>query len=113
MAAGDAQRAWFPEMLDELKKYWSGEISWEETVIFSRHMTEERTKIRNARGIKPLQSQCPKCGGNMRVSPISVRSCLFALRKINVVNEEQFKRLEKEWNKYRRENGLDAYGNKT
>jgi len=99
-------------MLDELKKYWSSKISWEEAIIFSRHITEERTKIRNERGIKPFRMHCKKCGStNMTLPPISVRSCLFALRNLNVVNEEQFKQLEKDWKKHQRANHLDAYGN--
>jgi hypothetical protein len=112
MANYDARKAWYPEMLDELKKNWSSKISWEEVVIFSRRMTEERTKIRNERDIKPLQMHCKKCGGNIALPPISVRSCLFALRKLNVINEEQFKQLEQDWKKHQRKNRLDAYGNK-
>ena len=54
MPAGDAQRAWFPEMLDELTRHWSSDMSWDEIAIFSRHMTEKRKKIRDARGIKDL-----------------------------------------------------------
>jgi hypothetical protein len=30
MAAGDAQRAWFPEMMAKLKEAWDPQMSWEE-----------------------------------------------------------------------------------
>ena len=52
MASGDAQRAWFPELLDDLKSYWSNDIAWEELAVFCRYMTEKRQKIKEARGIK-------------------------------------------------------------
>jgi hypothetical protein len=111
MGTYDARKAWCPEMLDELKKYWTSKISWEEFIKFARHITEERTKIRNEKGIKSIRMQCKECGSNMTLPPISVRSCLFALRKLNVVNEEQFKQLEQDWKKHQRLNRLDAYGN--
>ncbi|TWT95570.1 hypothetical protein Pla100_32110 [Neorhodopirellula pilleata] len=28
MPSGDAQRAWFPEMLVELREYWRDEVDW-------------------------------------------------------------------------------------
>lgn len=110
MASGDTQRAWFPEMLDDLKTHWSSNMTWEELAVFCRHMTEKRQTIRESRGIKPPWMTCKKCGGTMVLPAISIRSALFALRKIGVVEEDGFKKLDWEWNKYRKANGLDAYG---
>jgi len=42
--------------------------------------------------------------------PISVRSLLFALIKINKITEEEFKELDKDWKKYRKANNLDMCG---
>ncbi len=39
MAAGDAQRAWFPEMMAELKNIWSPQLSWEECAALCQKMT--------------------------------------------------------------------------
>ncbi len=111
MPPGDAQRAWFPEMLDELRQQWSGEISWEELAAFCHRMTEKRARIKQLRGIGPLKATCNKCGGNMVLPPISIRSALFALQKIAVIDEAARKKLERDWNRYRKENELDAYGN--
>jgi hypothetical protein len=36
---------------------------------------------------------------------------LFALRKIDLVTEDQFKELDRDWKKFRKLNRLDAYGN--
>ena len=111
MPAGDAQRAWFPEMLEELKSHWASDKSWDNLANFCRYIAEERDKIRTIRGIKPPRSSCNKCGGKMVLPPISIRSALFALRKIKEINEKEFKNLDREWGKYRKINNLNAYGN--
>ena len=113
MPSGDAQRAWFPEMLDDLKTHWSSNMTWEELAVFCRHMTEKRQTIRESRGIKSPRTTCKKCGGRMVLPPISIRSALFALRKTGVVEEDAFQKLDREWTKYRKANGLDAYGQRT
>lgn len=112
MASGDAQRAWFPELLDVLKSYWSNDIAWEELAVFCRYMTEKRQKIKEARGIRLPRMTCRKCGGRMVLPPISIRSALFALRKAEVIDESEFRKLDREWAKHRKANGLGAYGNK-
>ncbi len=112
MASGDAQRAWFPEMLDALKARWSRDMAWEDLAVLCQRLTGERHKIREARGIKAPRMSCTECGGQMVFSPLSIRSALFALRNIDVVDEAEFKSLDREWGKYRKANGLDAYGNR-
>ena len=111
MPAGDAQRAWFPEMLEDLESRWSNEMTWEELTVFCRDMTEKRQKIKEARNIRPLRMNCNECGGQMEVPPVSIRSVLFALRKINAIDESEFKKLDREWCKHRKAHGLNAYGN--
>ena len=112
MAEYDARKSWFPEMLDELKRFWSSKTSWEEAIVFCRRMTEYRTKIEKAKRIKPLRIHCKGCGESIPRPPISVRSCLFTLLKINVIDDKEFVRLDQEWKKYGRKNRLDGYGNK-
>lgn len=111
MASGDAQRAWFPEMLEDLRQYWGDEPSWENLAVFCQCMTEKREKIKKARRIKPHVTVCRNCGSKNVLPPISIRSALFALKKIGVIDEVEFKKLDREWSKHRVANGLDAYGN--
>ncbi len=40
MPAGDAQRVWFPEMLDDLRSFWFKKIAWETLADFCERMTE-------------------------------------------------------------------------
>lgn len=113
MASGDVQRAWFLEMLDDLKQSWlSHQMTWDELAVLCREMTEQRQKIKEARNIKTSWGSCRTCGGKLTLGPLSIRSALFALRKIGVIDDDRLKSLDKDWNKYRKTNGLDAYGNK-
>ena len=89
MPAGDARRVWFPEMLDDLKSYWSTDWSWKGFAVFCEAMTEKRQAIKKARGVGP-PGTCKKCGSKMALMPISIRSALFALRKIAVIDEDDF-----------------------
>lgn len=112
MPAGDAQRAWFAEMLEELEQFWDPEIPWSVMISFCARMTEFRTELKQAKGIKPLRFDCSGCGGKhtMSIPPISLRSALFALKNLNLINEAEFKALDRSWARYRKEKDLDAYG---
>src|SRR5205085_12002356 len=48
MASGDAQRVWFPEMLDELRRRWSASLTWGEVVRLCEEAMALRTRIRQA-----------------------------------------------------------------
>ena len=125
MPAGDVQRVWFPEMLDELKTFWSQKTTWDDWPDFCQRMTEKRKEIRLARGIKPprtgplpLGARCLKCG---RVSEktskpdplaVSIRSALFALKKGGLIRQAEFVKLDASWMRHKATNGLDAYGRK-
>jgi len=115
MPAGDAQRVWFPEMIEDLKVHWSSSMSWEELAVFCRRLTDKRKRVRQSRGIIPPKIQCSKCGKVSRsdIQGISIRSALFTLKNNGIVSETEFKRLDRDWKKYKKSNSLDAYGNKT
>jgi len=112
MASGDAQRVWLPEMIDKLKTQWSSSMTWEELTKFCRMITEERKRIRESRGIQTPSSKCTHCGTVSRSDnhAISIRSTLFILKNNGVISEEEFKELDRNWKRYRKENELDAYG---
>ena len=118
MPSGDAQRVWFPDMIEELKTVWSETMSWEELADFCERMTEMRKQIREERGIQSpkTKTRCNRCGGSLipmaDASGISIRSALFALRNNGVITEDEFKKLDKSWMKHKKKNGLDANGRK-
>jgi len=96
MPPGDAQRAWFPEMINELRTAWSKSMTWEELAVFCERMTEKREQIRIKRKIKIPSSKCFKCGKiTQSIIIISIRSALFALKDNSIVSEMEFARLDK------------------
>ena len=48
----------------------------------------------------------------MDLLPISPRSLLFALQKIDAIANEELKRLNKEWMRYRKTENLDSQGHR-
>ncbi len=112
MPAGDAQRVWFPEMIDELRLTWSSEMTWEELAEFCAQITQVRREIRSSRGIRPPLFTCPRCGerGRSEIKGVSIRSALYVLKNNDIVTEAKFKALDKSWKKHRAKNSLDAYG---
>ena len=112
MPSGDAQRVWFLEMLDDLAKAWSPAMTWDQVSDLCRRMTEKRLAIRRSRGIQPPRTRCSCCGevSQSDISGVSVRSALFALEKLGVVSQEEFKALDGRFKKHRRVTGADAYG---
>ncbi len=115
MPAGDAQRVWFPEMLEELKASWSKTMSWDDLADFCARMTETRKQIRYERGIRPPKTRCSRCGKVSRsdISGVSIRSALFALKNNGVITDDEFKEIDKSWMKHKKKNDLDAHGQKS
>ena len=109
---GDAQRVWFPAMLEALRNTWSSTMGWDELIAFCASMTELRREIRQARGLRPPRLRCSHCGSETRsdIKGVSVRSALFALRKEGIVTEAEFRELDKGWKRCRAEHGLDHLG---
>lgn len=112
MPAGDAQRVWFPEMLEELQHMWSSSPSWDELAEFCQRMAEKRKQICESRGIKSPRFRCPTCGAEARARDpeVSIRSAFFALKKIGVITEVERKGFDKSWNNHKKNNRLDPYG---
>ena len=114
MAAGDAQRVWYPEMITELKQHWSPGMPWNEVIAFCERMTIMRKELAVSRDIRPPMMKCHECGTRSRAAypTISVRSLIFALQKTDVISAEKLKEIDRDWKRHQRKNCLDAYGRK-
>ena len=114
MPSGDSQRVWFPEMLEKLKADWNPSLSWEEQINICERQTKFREQIWDKQNIKAAKVWCPNCEEyhESRPQPITIRSMLFALKKIGVINDIELKKIDKFWKKYRHEYKLDSCGKK-
>ena len=69
-------------------------------------------RIRHERHILPPIIRCRKCGMTGRAAEprVSVRAVILAAARFDIATTTAAKRLEKEWAKYRVQDGLDLYG---
>ena len=112
MPSGDPQRTWFPEMVTALRRQWHEAMSFTEMVKLRDQLEALLRSIRSERNIQPPLMKCTKCG---KMEPaaeprVSVRAMILSLSRSGIAMQTEVRRLEKEWKKYQRENGLDIYG---
>jgi hypothetical protein len=112
MAAGDAQRVWFPEMIDKLRSHWHQGMSFDAIVELRDDLDTMLRRIRSERRIRPPVFRCSQCGhvGEGSEPHVSVRAMILSLLRFNIAAAEQIHALEKTWAMYRKQNGLDLYG---
>lgn len=112
MPTGDPQRVWFPEMLAQLRGQWQEAMPFEALIELCDSLDAMLRQIRSERHISSPVFTCPKCGrrGPMAEPRVSVRAMILALGRFGIATRAQTKTLEREWQKYRDQHGLDLYG---
>jgi hypothetical protein len=112
MAAGDAQRVWFPEMIEKLRSQWHEGMSFEAMVELRDELDAMLQQIRGGRHIRPPVFKCPQCGhvGHGAEPRVSVRAMLCSLQRFGIVEAGHIKTLERGWAIYRQQNRLNVYG---
>jgi hypothetical protein len=112
MAAGDAQRVWFPEMIERLRSQWHQGMSFDAIVELRDTLDATLQRIRSERHIHSPVFRCPRCGqvGEGAGLHVSVRAMILSLTRFGIAPAEQTYALEKGWAAYRKQNGLDLYG---
>ena len=115
MLAGDAQRTWFPEMVDELRSRYRVDLSLTEIIDLRDILDAMLHRIRSERRILTPVIRCPNCGhvGPAAEPDVSVRAMIIALGRFRIAPGEDIKALEKRWAAYRKANGLDLHGKPT
>jgi hypothetical protein len=90
MPAGDAQRTWFPELIDMLRADWTDSFSWAEVILLRDRLDETLQRIRRSRDILPPMMYCRACQERHRAAPprVSVRALLLALPRYDIASEE-------------------------
>jgi len=114
MPSGDAQRQWFPEMIEILRRQWKTGLSWDELTRFTAHLDATLQQIRKDRNIIPPMCTCSKCGvyGRSSFGRISINATILAAGRFGIASQLEVKELSNRWKKYRKEHGLDNYGGK-
>ena len=111
MPAGDSSRVWFPEMIDVLRTEWRPTLSGEELVRLAQRLDAMLKQIRAERALKGPMFRCSKCGGRHEaVFRVSVRAAVLATVRFGIATQDEAKLLEKRWMKYRKQEGLNLYG---
>src|ERR1035441_4081171 len=112
MPAGDAQRTWFPEMVEILGARWHVGLVFAALIELRDELDTMLHRIRAERHIRPPVIRCPQCGhvGEAAEPDVTVRAMILSLGRFGIASAEQVKTLEKRWAAYRRQNGLDLYG---
>jgi hypothetical protein len=112
LPAGDAHRVWFPEMLATLRAQWNPGMSLAEFIELQTTVDGILQQIRQERHILPPVIRCRTCGniGRAAEPKVSVRATILALGRFGIASPTVTRKMEKEWAKYRLQNGLDLYG---
>ena len=112
MPAGDAQRTWFPEMVEELRSRWRVGLSLADMIQLRNDLDAMLHRIRAERNIRTPVIRCRSCGhiGPAAEPDVSVRATIIALSRFGIASVEEVKALEKRWAAHRKANGLDLNG---
>jgi hypothetical protein len=112
VAAGDAHRVWFPEMVEHLRLHWRDDLSMAALLELRDELDDMLGRIRSTRHIANPVFKCPRCGRIGRVADpkVSVRATILALIRFDVAAREPARALEKALTTYRKTAGLDLYG---
>jgi hypothetical protein len=112
MAAGDAQRVWFPEMIGHLRSRWHEGMSCDVLIELRDDLDAMLQRIRADRHIRLAVFRCSECGhvGEGAAPHVSVRAMILSLIRFGIATAGQARPLEKTWAAYRKQYGLDLYG---
>lgn len=112
MAAGDAQRIWFEEMIERLRSQWRRGMPFDALVELRDELDATLQWIRSERKIRSPILRCPQCGnvGRGAEPHVSVRAMILSLNRFGIAAAEEAHVLEKAWAAHRKEDGLDLYG---
>jgi hypothetical protein len=112
MAAGDAQRVWFDEMIERLRLKWHREMQPEELIQLRDELDEMLQQIRSDRQLRPPVLRCPECGhvGEVAASHVSVRAMILSVIRFEMDAADTTRPVEKKWKAYQKANRLDLNG---
>jgi hypothetical protein len=112
MASGDAQKVWFPELIEMVRQAEAPAMSMDALLRLRDQLNTTLQTIRHTRQILPAMLWCPHCQARHRTAPpsVSVRATILALGRFTRATASEVQALEKRWNSYRRQHQLNRDG---
>jgi late competence protein required for DNA uptake (superfamily II DNA/RNA helicase) len=113
MPAGQAHTIWFSELKDILKNKWSSNLSIKQHFDLVHELNEKLKQIRTELKIQPPMMWCSKCQKRHRskFTDVSITAMYYSLERFDLCNNDEFKKLLREWKKYSKSENIDIYGN--
>jgi hypothetical protein len=112
MPAGQAHTTWFPELKDILKKRWNFRLTISQQFDLVNELNMKLNQIRTDLNIQPPMMWCPKCQKRerSRFTDVSITAMYYALKRFELCEDEDFKKLLRDWKKYSTSVNIDIYG---
>jgi hypothetical protein len=97
VAAGDAQKVWFREMVERLRDQWHPDMPFEAMVSLRDDLDTTLQQIRSEGNIGSPVFRCPHCGqvGPAATPHVSVRAMILSLKRFGIAPTDQIHELEK------------------
>jgi hypothetical protein len=115
MPAGQAHTTWFPELKDILKDRWNSKLTIEQHFDLVNDLNKKLIQIRTNLNIQPPMMWCPKCQKRerSRFTEVSITATYYALKRFELCEDDEVKKLLRDWRKYSKSENIDIYGKKT
>ncbi len=111
-AAVEAQKVWFPPVVERLRCQWREGMSFEALVALRDDLDRMLQRVRFEENIVSPIVKCRVCRqkGPGPEPHVSVRAMILSLLRFDVAPAPLVYTLEKEWAAHRKQNDLDLYG---
>ncbi|MFZ1609320.1 MAG: hypothetical protein WAT63_18845, partial [Rhodoferax sp.] len=98
--------------IDLLRRNWNPSMSMLQLIELRNQLDGMLQTIRTEHSILPPLMTCSHCGIKSRAArpKVSVRAMIFALSRFRIASLDEVHALEKLWDRYRRDEHLDLYG---
>ena len=114
MPAGQAHTTWFPELKDILKKRWNSKLTISQQFDLVNELNKKLNQIRTDLNIQPPMMWCQKCQKRerSRFTEVSITAMYYALKRFELCEDEEVKKLLRDWRQYSNSENIDIYGRK-
>ena len=113
MPIGQGNTVWFKELKDILRERWKDNLSISEQFIIVSELDNKLNQIRKDGNMVPPMMWCPKCKKRerSRFTVVSITSMYYTLKGMEIISEDELKKLIKNWKAYSRLEKINTYGN--